>query len=95
MLVSKNRFKQLVKHFSSAPSRWPLVIGLLALHFLKHISVKLWIDIWTFDLEFSDSINCMMSFLEDSSKLCNALWEIVDMVNAGSVWWRWWFQLVM
>lgn len=81
MLVSKNLFKQLDKHCSSFVSKVPLVIGLLALHFLKHMSVKLWMDICTFDLEFSDSMNCKMSFLEASSRLCKAAWEIWDMVG--------------
>jgi hypothetical protein len=58
-----------------------VVIGLFELHFLKHMSVKLWMDICTLDFEFSDSINCRISFLEDSSRFCKADWEIVDIVE--------------
>lgn len=78
ILVSKKRFKQLVKHCSSELSKFPEAMGLLALHFLKHMSVKLWMDICTFDLEFSDSTNCIMSFLEASSRLRRAACEMDD-----------------
>lgn len=80
MLVSKNLFKQLDKHCSSDLSKVLETMGLSSLHFLKHISVKLWMDICTFDLEFSDSINCKISFLEVSSRLCKAAWEIWDIL---------------
>lgn len=76
MLVSKNLFKQLERHFSSVLSKVLVEIGLFSLHFLKHMLEKLWMDICTFDLEFSDSMNCKISFLEVSSRFCNAVWEI-------------------
>lgn len=43
-------------------------------------------DICTFDLEFSDSMNCKMSFLEFSSRLCNAAWDIWDMLEIKIRW---------
>ena len=76
MLVSRNLFKQFWRHLSSLGVNVLEVMGLFSLHFLKHMSVKLWIDICTLDLEFSDSMNCKMSFLEASFRCCKAVWEI-------------------
>lgn len=41
MLVSRNLFKQFVRHFSSSATNVLDVIGTFSLHFLKHMSVKL------------------------------------------------------
>lgn len=76
IFVSKNLFKQLDKHCSSGFVNVFDEIGTLSLHFLKHMSVKLWIDICTLDFEFSSSMNCKISFLEASSRFCNAACEI-------------------
>lgn len=81
ILVSRKRFKQFAKHDSSWKSKLLLVMGFPALHFLKHMSVKVWMDIWTFDLEFSVSMNCMISLREASSRFCKAVCEIVDIVT--------------
>lgn len=57
------------------------MMGLFSLHFLKHILVKLCMDICTLDLEFSLSRNLRISFLEPSSRFSKAACGIWDMVD--------------
>lgn len=38
-------------------------------------------DICTFDFEFSDSMNCMISFLDESSRFCKAACDSVDILG--------------